>query len=161
MHTTEGAARHLLILHAGQSEAGHCYALARAAYEGAAGAEGGSTVSLLPALGAGLEELLAADGLLLVTPEKFGYMAGALKDFFDRTFYPAQGKVEGLPYALLVVAGNDGQGAVTAVERIARGYPFKAVVPATVIHGAPGEAELQAAYELGEGLAAGIAMGLF
>ncbi|GAB3243594.1 flavodoxin family protein [Chitinimonas naiadis] len=150
----------LLILHAGQSEAGHSHALAQAVMAGAQ-AEGGVASCLMPALQAGLPELLAARALVLVTPEKFGYMAGALKDFFDRTFYPAQGKVEGLPYALLVVAGNDGLGAVNAVERIVRGYPFKAVAPATVIHGAPGEQDFRSATELGAALAAGLVMGVF
>ncbi|MCG9092200.1 flavodoxin family protein, partial [Laribacter hongkongensis] len=97
----------LLILWAGQT--GHTHALAAAAADAARLAAPTVTVRLLPARSAGLDDLLAADGVLFATPENFGYMAGALKDFFDRTFYPAQGRVEGRPYALLVSAGNDGR----------------------------------------------------
>ena len=68
-----------------------------------------------PALQATVEDLLWAQGILLATPEHFGYMSGALKDFFDRTFYPAEGRTGGLPWALFVSAGNDGRGTVTAV----------------------------------------------
>ncbi|QDQ27740.1 flavodoxin family protein [Chitinimonas arctica] len=151
----------LLILHAGESGAGHAFALAQAAAEGAQAEAGGVQVCLWPALQAGVDELLAADALLFVTPEKFGYMAGALKDFFDRTFYPAQGKVAGLPYALIVVAGNDGLGAIGAVERIARGYPFKPVAEPLLVRGAPTPVELAQARELGEALASGLLLGIF
>ncbi|GLR15324.1 flavodoxin [Chitinimonas prasina] len=153
--------KQLLILHAGQTEAGHTYALAQSARIGAAALADEVATVMLPALQADLPDLLAAKGLLLVTPEKFGYMAGALKDFFDRTFYPAQGKIAGLPYALVVVGGNDGSGAVMAVERIARGYPLKAIAEPLVVKGAPTEAQLQRACELGEAMAGGIAMGIF
>jgi multimeric flavodoxin WrbA len=151
--------KQLLILHASQTEAGHAYALAQAALRGAQG-EADVCATMLPALQAGMDDLLAAQALLLVTPEKFGYMAGALKDFFDRTFYPAQGKVAGLPYAL-VVAGNDGSGAVTAVERIARGYPLKAMAEPWVVKGAPTAADITQAEQLGQALAAGLAAGIF
>ncbi|MGK0169750.1 MAG: NAD(P)H-dependent FMN reductase, partial [Gammaproteobacteria bacterium] len=52
------------------------------------------------AFDAGSEDLVWADGLILGAPENFGYMAGAVKDFFDRTFYPMQGRLEGFPYAI-------------------------------------------------------------
>jgi len=68
----------------------------------------GVTLTVCPALRCGPKELLAAHGLLLGTPEHFGYMSGALKDFFDRTFYPTEGRTAGLPYALFVSAGTDG-----------------------------------------------------
>ncbi|WP_269532980.1 NAD(P)H-dependent oxidoreductase [Chitinimonas sp. BJYL2] len=150
----------LLILHAGQHDDGLAARVALAARDGAA-ATGEADVIMLRAAEAGIEDLLAAQALLLVTPEKFGYMAGLLKDFFDRTFYPAQGKVAGLPYALIVVAGNDGRGAVTAVERIVAGYPFKAVAPPSIWQGAPTEADWLAARELGAALASGLALGVF
>src|SRR5262245_22121577 len=60
----------------------------------------------LSALEAGVDDLLWSQALLIGTPEHFGYMSGAVKDFFDRTFYPVEGKVESLPYAIYVSAGN-------------------------------------------------------
>lgn len=152
--------KRLLILHASQTATGRALSLAQAALRGAQ-QEADVDTALAHALQAGVDELLTAQAVLFVTPEKFGYMAGALKDFFDRTFYPAQGKVEGLPYALVVVAGNDGIGAVTAVERIARGYPLKAVAEPWIVQGEPTPADLAQAEQLGQALAAGLACGVF
>jgi len=70
---------------------------------------------------AGAEDVLAADGLILGTPENFGYMSGMMKDFLERVFYACEGKVAGRPWALFVGAGQDGTGAVTSVERIVTG----------------------------------------
>ncbi len=114
-----------------------------------------------PALEAGIDDLLACRGLLIGTPEHFGYMSGAVKDFFDRTFYPAEGRTEGLPYGLFVSAGNDGTGTVRGVERIATGYRWKAIADPVLVVGEPGEAHLAACRELGQTMAAGLAAGLF
>jgi multimeric flavodoxin WrbA len=118
-------------------------------------------VRTVRALAAGLDDLLWAEAVLFGTPENFGYMSGALKDFFDRTFYPAQGKVNGLPYALFVKAGNDGTGAVTSIERIVRGFPLRKVAEPLVVRGEVGDADLARCEELGETVAAGLALGIF
>lgn len=114
-----------------------------------------------PALEAGIDDLLWANGLLIGTPEHFGYMSGAVKDFLDRTFYPAEGKVEGLPYGLYVSAGNDGTGAVNSIERIALGYKWKRIAEPLIIRGAPTPEGLQQCTELGQTLAAGLSSGIF
>lgn len=152
------ARRHLLIVY--HSQSGHTEALAQAAHAGAQAVEE-VEVRRLRAFDAGLDDLLWAHGLLLGTPENFGYMSGALKDFLDRTYYPAQGRVEGLPYAVFISAGNDGTGALAAIERIARGYPLKPVCEALIVRGEVDAAALARARELGETLAAGIAFGVF
>ncbi|MCK6408954.1 NAD(P)H-dependent oxidoreductase [Thauera sp.] len=113
------------------------------------------------AFDAGTDDLLACHGLLLGTPENFGYMSGALKDFFDRTYYPCEGKLTGLPYAVFVSAGNDGTGAVREIGRIASGYGWKAVAEALIVRREITAAELERAAELGEAMAAGLAMGVF
>ena len=113
------------------------------------------------ALEATTEDLLWAGGVLLGTPEHFGYMSGALKDFFDRTFYPAEGRTGGLPWALFVSAGNDGRGTVAAVERIVTGYGWQAVAEPLRVVGDPDEAALARCRELGATLAAGLAAGIF
>lgn len=124
--------------------------------------ESGEDVELraLPALDAGVEDLLWAHGLLIGTPEHFGYMAGAIKDFFDRTFYPVQSRVDGLPYAVFVSAGNDGTGAVSSIERIALGYRWKQCAEPLIVKGDLTEADLQRCSELGQTLAAGLALGV-
>lgn len=119
------------------------------------------TLVVRPALAAGPADLLDAQALLCATPEHFGYMSGALKDFFDRTFYPVEGRTLGLPYALLVSAGTDGTGTCRAVERIARGYGWVEVAAPVIVVGEPDEAGVGRARELGLTLAAGLAAGIF
>lgn len=113
------------------------------------------------AFDAGLDDLLWAQGLLIGTPENFGYLSGAVKDFLDRTYYPAEGKTVGLPWAMFVSAGNDGSGAVRALERIATGYGWTRVAEPVIVNGEPDEAALARCRELGQTLAAGLACGIF
>lgn len=150
----------LLILHAGD-EAGTTRALIEAVREGSLAAEPGLQLHLRPALQAGPEALLEAGAVLFATPEKFGYMAGALKDYFDRCFYPLEGKVQGLGYALLVSAGSDGRGAVDSVQRIVRGLALKPIAEPLRVVGRPNPADLAAARELGAALASGLVLGIF
>jgi multimeric flavodoxin WrbA len=115
----------------------------------------------LPALEAGIDDLLWAEALVIGTPEHFGYMSGAVKDFFDRTFYPVEGKVDGLPYAIYVSAGNDGTGAVSSIERIAVGYKWKRVCEPLIVRGALTDTSLAQCRELGQTIAAGLSAGIF
>jgi multimeric flavodoxin WrbA len=151
-------ARTLLIVYHTQS--GHTGALAEAARLGAESA-GVVQVRCLRAFDAGVDDLAGCDGLLLGTPENFGYMSGALKDFFDRTYYPLEGQLTGLPYAVFVSAGNDGTNAVREIERIATGYGWKPVAPAHIARGPVTEADLSACRELGAAMAEGLDLGIF
>ena len=108
-----------------------------------------------------IDDLLWADGVIFGTPENFGTMSGALKFFFDETFYPAQGKIRNLPYALFVKCQNDGSGTVRDVERILRGYPMQLVAPALVAQGDLTEDLMAACRDLGQTMAAGLDMGLW
>ena len=115
----------------------------------------------LPALVAGVDDLLWAQGLLIGTPEHFGYMSGAVKDFMDRTFYPVEGKVQGLPYAVFISAGNDGTGAANAIARIAIGYQWREIASPLIVKGDVMDTHLQQCAELGQTMAAGLALGIF
>ncbi|MFM7140354.1 MAG: flavodoxin family protein [Alphaproteobacteria bacterium] len=149
--------RLLVVYH---SQGGRLARLADAVVAGAAREEG-VEVRAVRALEAGIDDLLGADAVLFGTPENFGTMSGGLKDFFDRTFYPAQGRVDGKPYAIFVVAGNDGTGAVSSIERIARGYPLREVAEPVVVRGEPGDDDVLRCEELGQALAAGLALGIY
>jgi multimeric flavodoxin WrbA len=110
---------------------------------------------------AGAEDVLAADGLILGTPENFGYMSGMMKDFLERVFYPCEGKVNGRPWALFVGAGQDGSGAVTSVERIVLGLRLNKVhEPVIGLKDLTPEI-LENCEGLGAAFAAGLAMGVF
>jgi len=113
------------------------------------------------ALDADVDDVLAADGYLLATPENFGYMSGALKDFFDRTYYPCLEHTKGRPYGLVVKAGGGGTAAVDAVVPLATGLDWRPVVPPLVVAGDVTDEDLAAATELGATLAGGMATGLW
>lgn len=151
--------KHLLVIYGGQS--GKTRQLCEAVCEGAREEAGSVELRCRPAAEAGLDDLLWAQGLLLGTPENFGYMSGILKDFFDRTFYPAQDRAQGLPYAIFISAGNDGSGAARSIERIATGYGFKPIAEPLIVKGEPDALALSHCRELGAGMAAGLAAGVF
>ena len=122
---------------------------------------GGVNVVVKRCADAGPEDLLAADGLILGTPENFGYMSGMMKDFLERVYYPCEGKVSGRPWALFVGAGQDGSGAVTSVERIILGLRLKRVHdPIIGLKDLTPEILLKCE-ELGAAIAAGLALGVF
>ena len=150
--------KNLLIVYPGTG--GTTDRLAEAAIRGARSIEEVDALVKL-ARDAVADDVLNCGGLLLGTPEKFGYMAGLMKDFLERIFYACEGKVEGLPYALFVSAGNDGSGAVTSVERIVTGLRLKQVHEPVIVKGAPDDAALSRCEELGATIAAGIAFGMF
>ena len=127
-----------------------------------------------------VNELRRADAFVIATPENFGYMAGTIKAFFDRTFYacmsdttPAGGgsvsQLAGRPYSVLVCAGNDGIGAMQSVDRIIAGWRMRKVHPGIIARRLGGEAgssrgalreeDLSACRELGEMFAEGLVMG--
>jgi NAD(P)H-dependent FMN reductase len=155
---TEG--KRLLIIHGGHA-GGRTHRLVQSVQLGVIATEEAIEVRTLPALEAGVDDLLWAQGLLIGTPEHFGYMSGAVKDFMDRTFYPVEGKVEGLPYAVFVSAGNDGTGAVTSIERIAIGYKWKKIAKPVIVRGDITDANLRECGELGQTMAAGLSLGIF
>ena len=134
--------------------------LAEAVARGAA-AEAGIEVRLLRCAEAGPQDVLAADGLVLGTPENFGYMSGMMKDFLERIFYECEGKIEGRPWALLVSAGQDGAGAVASVERIVTGLRLKKVREPILALKVVTPAILAECEELGAALAAGLVLGIY
>src|SRR4051794_19252860 len=92
--------------------------MAEAAFRDAA-SETGVNVRLLHASNAGSADVLAADGYIFAAPENLAALAGVMKDFFDRTYYPALGHINGRPYATLICAGSDGNNAARQIARIA------------------------------------------
>ena len=147
----------LIVYH---SQSGASAKLASAALRGAR-AELQVDTQLRRAVDAGIADLAAASGLLLVAAENAGFLSGGSKDFLDRIFYPAIARQLVLPYALLVSAGNDGRGAVRQAQRILSGIPFTAAAEPLILRGEPDPASLAQAAELGEAFATGIEMGIY
>jgi len=119
----------------------------------------GVEVVLRPALGATVPDVLGADGYLLGTPANFGYMSGALKDFFDRIYYPCLDATVGRPYGLWVHGNQDTEGAVRSVEAIVTGLRWRRAAATVSVRDRPERADLDACRELGAVLAAGLMPG--
>ena len=139
----------------------------------AGGAAGDASVRLLTAAEAEADDVLSADGFIFATPENLAAMAGVMKDFFDRAYYPVLGRIEGRPYAALICAGSDGQNAARQIARIATGWRLRAIADPLIVCTraqtpeailAPktiGAADRARCATLGATLAAGLAMGIF
>jgi multimeric flavodoxin WrbA len=159
------APRLMIVWH---SRTGASEALARAAAEGA-----GDAANLVPAAEATPELLLRADGYLFVCPENLGSMSGLMKEMFDRAYYPLLGKVEGRPYATLIAAGSDGEGAQRQIDRIVTGWRLKRVAEPVIVGIAAQTTEaiaapktvpaaaLAAARDMGSAMAEGLRLGVF
>jgi NAD(P)H-dependent FMN reductase len=147
----------LLVVH--HTTSPHLQAMFEAVMSGATDeAIEGVTVMARPALAAAAVDVLKADGYLLGTPANIGYMSGALKHFFDQVYYPCLDATVRRPYGLYVHGNSDTTGAVRAVEGIAQGLQWRrAQAPVTVL-GSPSGEDLQACWELGAALAAGLTL---
>ncbi len=111
------------------------------------------------ALAATASDVLDCDGLVLGTPANIGYMSGALKHFFDQIYYPCLEDTVGRPYALYVHGDDDATGAVAAVERITTGLRWRRARPPLTVSGRPSRHDVDACWELGAALAAGLTLG--
>ena len=136
--------------------------MTKAVIEGASHVDiGGIEVMLKQPLETGPEDVFDADAVILGTTENFGYMSGALKDFFDRIYYPCLEKTESLPYAVFIRAGNDGLGALSSIERIAKGLAWRQVQAPLICCGKWQASFEDQCEELGMTLAAGLEAGIF
>jgi len=157
--------RVLIVWH---SRTGAARQMARAAAQGA-----GERGRLLRAANVSIGDMLSAAGYIFCCPENLGTMTGEMKEMFDRCFYPLLGLVEGRPYATLVAAGSDGQGAQAQIDRIVTGWRLKRVVEPFILNTAAqtpeailapkqiSEPDLARCREVGAAFAEGLALGVF
>ena len=156
------------LLIAWHSRTGGSEALARAAVEGA-----GAAARLVGAEDVTPAMLLAASGYLFIGPENLAALSGAMKEMFDRCYYPCLGKLEGRPYATIICAGSDGENAQRQLDRIATGWRLKRVAEGVIANTAAQTPEailapktipadrLSEARDLGAALTEGLAAGIF
>jgi multimeric flavodoxin WrbA len=106
------------------------------------------------ALSANASQVLAADGYLIASPVNLGYLAGAVKHFFDQIYYPCIEETKGRPYAAWVHGNNDTSGALRAIETITTGLQWKKAQPLLSLIGEPSQEDLAKCRELGASVAA-------
>ena len=148
--------------------------MAEAAYRGAVSESGFSVdVTLLHASMVKPSHIVETDGFIFVTPENLAAMSGLMKDMFDRTYYPALGKLNGRPYSVMICAGSDGENAARQVARIATGWRLKQVSPPLIICTSAQTPEtilaakvitpvdLERCEDVGKAIAAGLGLGVF
>lgn len=131
---------------------GNTEKMAIALAEGAKSVQG-TQVVIRKAFDATLEDLLGCDAIALGSADYFSYIAGALKDFFDRTYYPSQGKVTGKPYAAFATGGRGGDRALEVLDRICGSFKFNKVVEGVAAERAPSPEVLAKCNEAGKKLA--------
>jgi len=118
----------------------------------------GVEVVVRAALAAMPSDVLAADGYLLGTPANLGYVSGALEHFFDTVYYPVMDETAGRPYATFVHGNSDTTGAVRAIESITKGMGWRRTCEVVTVIGEPSREDLEACWELGAAVAAGLVM---
>jgi multimeric flavodoxin WrbA len=154
----EESARALLIIF--HSQSGNTERLAEALEEGALRVESVS-VRKLRAADVRSEDLAHCSAVIVCSPEYFGYMAGAIKDVFDRTYEEIREHMTGKSYAVVIAAGNDGTGALNSIERIIKGWKLKRVQEPVICRGPVLESVLDSCRTMGQTLAAGIDLGIY
>ena len=119
------------------------------------------TVRRLSPFDAQPDDVQSCDGIVLGTTENLGYMSGALKDFFDRCYYPVLEEKQGLPCAVFIRAGHDGTGTKRALESILTGLKWKLVQDMKILRGEWQDDFEEQTRELGMYMAAGLDAGIF
>lgn len=167
MDSANSEARLLVVWHSrtGASEA--------MAHEAAKAASAEITVDLMAAGDVTLDQVLAARAFLFVCPENLGSLSGAMKEFFDRTYYPVLDRVAGRAYGSIIAAGSDGTGAQRQLDRIVTGWRLRRVVDPVIINFEAQTPEailarktvspqdLEICNEIGAALGSGASLGVF
>lgn len=106
------------------------------------------------ALEATADDVLAADAYVLGTTANFGYISGALKHFFDTTYYDTREQTAGRPFSYWIHGGYDTTGAEKAMEAITTGFGWEKAFEPVTFTGEVGEEHLAQVTEMAATVAA-------
>jgi len=106
------------------------------------------------------KDIQAAHAIIIGTTENLGYMAGLIKDVFDRCYYECLESTQGLPFTFYVRAGSDGTGTKRAIESIATGLRWRLVQQPLICKGEFDEEFVDQCEELGLTMAASLEAGV-
>jgi len=106
------------------------------------------------------DDIKTAQAIIIGTTENLGYMAGLIKDVFDRCYYDCLEHTEGLPFTFYVRAGHDGTGTRRAIQSITTGLRWRLVQEPLICNGAFCEEFITQCEELGLTMAASLEAGI-
>lgn len=106
------------------------------------------------------DDIISANAIIIGTTENLGYMAGLIKDVFDRCYYPCLEKTQGMPFAFYVRAGHDGTGTRRAIESITTGLRWRLVQEPLICRGEFKEEFIAQCENLGLTMAASLEAGI-
>jgi len=106
------------------------------------------------------EDIKTAQAIIIGTTENLGYMAGLIKDVFDRCYNECLDHTQGMPYTFYVRAGLDGTGTRRAIESIATGMRWRLVQEPLICKGAFDEEFVIQCENLGLTMAASLESGI-
>lgn len=108
-------------------------------------------VTLKEAVDTDPEDLVQADAIAFGAPNTFGGMAGALREFFDRS-WAVHEKTSGKPAVAFTCELPDQTGALKEIEKFFALYGLQATSEGISAPGEVGEKELAACNKLGQDL---------
>lgn len=106
------------------------------------------------------EDIKTAQAIIIGTTENLGYMAGLIKDVFDRCYYECLDSTQGLPFTFYIRAGNDGTGTKRAIESITTGLRWRLVQEPLICRGEFTEDFITQCGDLGMTMAASLEAGI-
>jgi multimeric flavodoxin WrbA len=137
------------------SRTGNVDAMAKAVAEGVNSVEGASS-KLRRVDYANVDDLISCDAVAFGSPNYFGYMAGLLKDFFDRA-WSIRDKVAGKLAAAFTCGGSSSNAALLSLERMYSSFKLEKVSEGVAVgtreQGTLSEQNLTACKKIGEALA--------
>jgi len=142
-------AKVLIVYH---SLSGNTKKMADAVAEGARSVPG-TEVTVKTGLEATIDDLLGCDGIAIGSPDYFSYMAGGVKDFLDRTYYPSQGKTAGKPAVAFGSAGGPADNILRVLDQALKWFKLKKVADSVGASGKVAPGALVDCQELGRKLA--------
>lgn len=145
------------------SRSGSTAQLKDAAVRGARDAAPGTVeLDVRAVLDTDAEAMAAASAVLFATSANFGWIAGLTKDLLERVYHPCIDGGVTRACGLILKGDSDVDGARSGFERIVvNGMRWRLVQPPLAVVGPVVPADLDAAWELGASLAAGVDADLY
>jgi len=132
------------------SRSGKTEGLAKAVAEGVSSVAE-ATASMKRVNYATVNDFISCNAVAFGSPNYFGYMAGLMKDFFDKA-WSIRDKVIGKPASAFTSGGGSNNSALLSLERLIVAFKLEKITEGVVSQGVPSPADLEASKKLGEAL---------